>query len=101
MTGPQATPSGTLVKAAEIGQEAGLHYVYAGNLPGHTQEYEHTFCPNCQKRLIERYSFVVQEYHLTAEGTCPHCGTVIPGIWTDQPEEVRVGGQGLPRLVRW
>lgn len=101
MTGPPATPSNTLVRAAEIGHEAGLNYVYAGNLPGRTDEYEHTFCPTCHAPLIERYSFVIQSYHLTAEGNCPNCGTAVPGIWPDQPEQVRVGGHGMPRPVSW
>lgn len=100
MTEPQATPSSTLVRAAEIGQEAGLNYVYAGNLPGRTGGYEHTACPNCHTLLIERYSFVVQDYRLTVNGTCPNCKTVIPGIWADKPEQVQVGGLGLPRPVR-
>ena len=101
MTEPPATPSSTLVRAAEIGQEAGLSYVYAGNLPGRTGEYEHTYCPQCHTPLVERYSFAIQRYHLTAEGSCPKCGTAIPGIWTDQPEQVRVGGLGIPRPVHW
>ncbi len=49
-----ATPAETLRTAAEIGQEAGLHYVYAGNLPGKVGSYEDTLCPNCGTRLIER-----------------------------------------------
>jgi pyruvate formate lyase activating enzyme len=96
---PSATPSRTLLRAAEIGQEAGLRYVYAGNLPGRTGEYEHTFCPNCHTALVERYSYVIQRYKLTAQGTCPKCGTAIPGLWTHQPEKVQTGGPGMPRPV--
>jgi AmmeMemoRadiSam system radical SAM enzyme len=101
MAEPQATPSKTLLRAAEIGQEAGLNYVYAGNLPGRTGEYEHTFCPNCHTPLVERYSYVIQGYNLTPDGNCPKCGTAIPGIWPDRPERVRLGGLGIPRPVRW
>ena len=101
MTGPLPTSVATLIRAAEIGQEAGLHYVYAGNLPGRTREYEHTFCPHCQALLIERTGFTIYRYHLTAQGTCPKCGTLIPGVWTDQPDQVRTGGIGMPRLVGW
>ncbi|HJW89724.1 MAG TPA: AmmeMemoRadiSam system radical SAM enzyme [Anaerolineales bacterium] len=89
-----------LLQAAEIGQEAGLNFVYAGNLPGRTGEYERTFCPKCQARLIERTGYVIQDYQVTRNGACPQCGTPIPGIWTDRPEMVRLGGIGLPRLVR-
>jgi pyruvate formate lyase activating enzyme len=101
MTDPPPTSVTTLLRAAEIGQEAGLHFVYAGNLPGRTQEYENTFCPHCQTLLIERSGFTVHRYHLTAQGTCPKCKSVIPGIWTDQPDQVRTGGFGMPRLVAW
>lgn len=98
-TEPPPTSVKTLLRAAEIGQEAGLKYIYAGNLPGRVGEYELTSCPNCQTRLIERYSYVVQEYRITAQGTCPKCGVKIAGIWTERPEQVHVGGLGLPRLV--
>lgn len=99
MMDPSPTSSKTLIKAAEIGQEAGLNFVYAGNLPGRVGMYEHTDCPNCRARLIERYSYVIQEYRITAEGTCPECGTQVPGVWTAEPQTVRIGGPGMPRLV--
>jgi pyruvate formate lyase activating enzyme len=101
MTDPPPTSIDTLIRAAEIGQEAGLNHVYAGNIPGRTEEYEHTLCPKCGTHLIERYSYVIQSYRLTGEGTCPKCGTAIPGIWTDEPEDVRIGGLGMPRSVNW
>lgn len=101
MTDPPPTSIDTLVRAAEIGQEAGLNYVYAGNVPGRTKDYEHTICPNCDTHLIERYSYVIQSYRLTEKGTCYKCGTKIPGVWTESPESVRIGGMGIPRPVRW
>jgi len=99
MTDTPRTLSNTLLRAAEIGQEAGLNYVYAGNLPGRVSEYENTYCPSCQTMLIERQGYTIVGYHLTGTGNCPKCGTHIPGIWTDQPERVRTGGFGMPRLV--
>ena len=99
MTDSPPTPAATLLRAAEIGQEAGLHYVYAGNLPGRTKDYENTSCPKCQAVLIERTGYTIRRYHLTAQGTCPQCGTLIAGIWTDRPEEVNIGGWGMPRRV--
>ncbi len=100
MTGPPPTSVATLMRAVEIGQEAGLHYVYAGNLHGRAKSYENTVCPKCQTTLIERAGFTIYSYHLTAEGRCPKCGTAIPGVWPDEPEAVRVGGWGMPRWVR-
>jgi pyruvate formate lyase activating enzyme len=93
------TPASTLERAAEIGQEAGLKFVYAGNLIGRLGDYENTLCPNCQSLLIRRRGFTIEEYHLTASGACPKCGAKIPGIWTDHPESVRKRGSGYPRLV--
>ena len=99
MTDPPRTSARTLERAAEIGQEAGLHYVYAGNLPGRLAEYEHTSCHHCGFRLVERYGYIIMDYRLTAQGTCPQCGAQIPGIWTDDLSTVRIGGPGMPRRL--
>jgi len=101
MMDPAPTSSNTLMRAAEIGEEAGLSYVYAGNMPGRTKNYENTTCPKCQSVLIERIGYTIRSYHITAQGTCQKCGTTIPGVWTDQPETVNLGGWGMPRLVRF
>jgi pyruvate formate lyase activating enzyme len=105
LTDPDNTSAETLIRAAEIGQEAGLHYVYAGNLPGRVGEYEHTFCPACQERLIERFGYVILGYHLKHGGSCPKCGTEIAGIWPESDRKVRVGSADdiffrSPRVVR-
>jgi pyruvate formate lyase activating enzyme len=99
MIDPPPTSVKTILRAAEIGQEAGLNFVYAGNIPGRVGEYESTFCPKCHTVLVKRYSYVIEGYQITAQGTCPKCGTAIPGVWTDQPEKVRLSGLGMPRLV--
>lgn len=99
LTDPPATSVKTLLRAAEIGQEAGLKYVYAGNIPGRVGEYERTYCPVCRAVLVERYSYVIEAYHITAEGACPRCGELVAGVWTDRPAAVHTGGLGLPRLV--
>jgi len=83
MTDPDNTPPSTLIRAAEIGREAGLRFVYAGNLPGRVGSYEHTFCPTCRTLLIERFGFEILRYRLTKDGRCPSCSTPIPGIWWD------------------
>lgn len=74
------TPVSTLQRAAEIGQEAGLRHVYAGNIPGRVGSLEDTYCPACQKRLIRRVGYTVLENNQKA-GKCPFCGEVIAGIW--------------------
>jgi len=99
MTTPQNTPAQTLLRAAELGREAGLHYVYAGNLPGRVDEYEDTHCPHCNKVLIRRLAYVVMEYRLTAQGSCPACGSSLPGIWPEDPKSVKLNGIGVPLPV--
>jgi len=89
MTNPPNTTVETLVRAAEIGQEAGLRYVYAGNLPGRVGTYEHTSCPTCGEVLIERLGYVILGYNLSAGGTCPKCTTRIAGIWPSDPNSVQ------------
>ena len=91
MTDPANTTASTLRRAAEIGMGEGLHYVYAGNLPGQVGRFENTVCPTCGEGLIERLGYVVLGYHLTPEGACPACGTAIPGVWPESPERVRLG----------
>jgi pyruvate formate lyase activating enzyme len=99
MTEPDNTPAQTLLRASEIGREAGLRYVYAGNIPGHVGEYESTFCPNCNHMVVERRGYTITGYHLTAEGTCPQCGTKVAGLWPDDPKEVKLNSWGMPRLI--
>jgi len=76
------TSADTIQRAAEIGQEAGLRYVYAGNLPGRVGSLENTYCPKCQSLLIERTGYLVQANHITPQGTCPKCGETIAGVWS-------------------
>lgn len=93
------TSATSLLRAVEIGQEAGLQYVYAGNLPGRVGTYEDTRCPRCNTLLIERRGYIVRGYHLTPEGKCPTCGHPIPGIWPKDPASVRLTGPGYPRRI--
>ena len=80
MTDPDPTPARTLLRAAEVGYSAGLHFVYTGNLPGMTGKYENTYCPSCHSLLIERRGFTVLN-NLLHNGTCHGCGISIPGVW--------------------
>ena len=81
LTDPAATSARQLLRAAEIGVEAGLRFVYAGNLPGGVGDWESTFCPGCRAKLVERRGFRVSANRINAAGGCPQCGTGIPGIW--------------------
>ena len=76
------TTPAMLKRAADIGHEAGLRFVYAGNLPGRVGGLEHTACHSCGERLITRYGYLIQDYRLTDGGTCPGCGIPVPGRWS-------------------
>ncbi len=80
MTDPDNTGVETLLRAAAIGKKAGLHFVYAGNLPGMVGNLENTYCPGCGELLVERYGFKVLKNRLKT-GACPKCNVSIPGIW--------------------
>ncbi|HAH07113.1 MAG TPA: AmmeMemoRadiSam system radical SAM enzyme [Elusimicrobia bacterium] len=70
----------TLARAAGIGREEGLRFVYAGNLPGEVERLEDTFCPSCGAAVVEREGFRVKADRLK-DGRCPKCSTAIAGVW--------------------
>ena len=96
MTDPDNTDARTLLRAAEIGREAGLHYVYAGNLPERVEEYENTYCSRCNELLTRRSGYVILEYRVSAYGCCPRGGTQVPGVWPADPSQVKLNGMGFP-----
>jgi len=71
------TPVATLRHAREIGFEAGLRYVYEGNVPG--EGGENTYCYACKALLIQRYGVFLISNRIQ-QGTCPECGTLIDGV---------------------
>jgi pyruvate formate lyase activating enzyme len=73
------TPVSTLRKARQIGLEAGLRYVYEGNVPGETGE--NTYCYNCGKPLIRRFGYSIQENKIK-NSACTYCKTKIDGLYT-------------------
>ena len=71
------TPPATLTRARCLALDAGLRYVYTGNVhdpAGHT-----TWCPGCGLAVIRRDWFQVTDFLLDAAGACPGCGTVVAG----------------------
>jgi pyruvate formate lyase activating enzyme len=81
MTENANTTAEQLVRACEIGREAGLRYIYAGNLPGRVGRWENTYCPACDELLIERYGYLIRQMKVTPQGKCPKCANAIPGVW--------------------
>ena len=82
MTENANTTAEQLIRACEIGREAGLRYIYAGNLPGRVGRWENTYCPSCDELLVERYGYIIKQMKVTRDGHCPACRTTIPGIWS-------------------
>jgi pyruvate formate lyase activating enzyme len=78
LTDQPATPLATLKRARRIGLDAGLRYVYEGNVPG---EGEDTVCWKCGKTLVKRVGFTVGDIFVRG-GTCAFCKAKIDGIWT-------------------
>ena len=74
----QPTPPKSLQRAYEIGKQAGLHYVYLGNVPGSKQE--NTYCFKCGKVLIERVGYHVASNRIK-DSCCPDCDAKIAGVW--------------------
>src|SRR5437867_9355861 len=83
MTDPENTRPEDLMRAAEIGIKAGLHFVYAGNLPGMVGDLENTYCANCRECLVKRRGYHILTYKVTSNGRCPSCRQSVPGRWAD------------------
>ena len=91
------TPTSTLTHARQLAIDAGLRYVYTGNV--HDSEGGTTFCPACHAALIERDWYTIRHYDLPDDARCPHCRTLIAGHFGkfDKP----FGAQRIPvRLAR-
>lgn len=71
------TPPETLILARKIALDAGLHYVYTGNV--HHIEGDTTYCPGCGSAVIVRDWYEIKQYHLTADGRCGSCNAAIAG----------------------
>ncbi|HEX5801890.1 MAG TPA: AmmeMemoRadiSam system radical SAM enzyme [Azospira sp.] len=71
------TPPATLTRARNIARDAGLHYVYTGNV--HDRDGGSTRCPTCSALLIARDWYEIGAYRIGADGCCPDCGERIAG----------------------
>jgi pyruvate formate lyase activating enzyme len=85
------TPAKTLREARAIALEAGLRYVYTGNVQDTVGQ--STYCHGCGARLIGRDGYDLVEWSLTAGGRCVHCGEACAGVF-----EARPGSWGARRM---
>jgi pyruvate formate lyase activating enzyme len=72
----EPTELATLKRAFDIAKEAGIEYVYLGNVP----EDGTTYCPKCNSELICRVGYNVVKNNLI-DRRCPNCNKEIAGVW--------------------
>jgi pyruvate formate lyase activating enzyme len=73
------TSQPALARAYEIGTQAGLHYVYVGNVMD--ADRESTYCPKCKQKLIQRRWYSVKELW-RERGMCSQCNHAVAGVWS-------------------
>ncbi len=78
MTDRGPTPVSSLERAVSAGKNAGLRYVYTGNVPGLGSE--NTLCHNCGRILVNRIGYGVSSV-ITADGRCPDCNSRVYGLY--------------------
>lgn len=76
-----ATPPATLTRARAIAMTNGLKFVYTGNV--HDKAGASTYCPSCQKILIERDWYMLGDFNIK-QGECCFCQTPIAGVFEEQ-----------------
>ncbi len=92
-----ATPVSTLRRAREIALDAGLHFVYTGNVDDRAGEV--TTCTGCGAEVIARDRYEVLAYRLDADGRCRSCGTLLPGRFAASADDF--GRRRIPvRITR-
>ncbi len=64
-----------LEKAYNIARDAGMKYVYIGNVP--SGKGENTYCYSCGELLMERNGYQIMEDGLKKDKKCPGCGASI------------------------
>jgi len=73
-----ATPSDVLIRARSVARDAGLRYVYVGNVV--VEGGGRTYCPKCKRVVIDRYGYTVRTMDVV-DGKCRFCGTPVAGVW--------------------
>lgn len=90
------TPAATLSRARALARQAGLRFVYTGNV--HDDEGGSTFCPGCGALVIGRDWHLLTAWALDAHGACRSCGTPLPGLFEPLPGDW--GRKRLPVRLR-
>jgi pyruvate formate lyase activating enzyme len=91
------TPAKTLDQARQIALEAGLRYVYEGNI---YSEGANSYCPQCDELLVRRSWHDVLENRLKT-GACPTCGFAIAGVWSNDAKGNRIPVRGTASTAKY
>lgn len=96
------TPVATLRRARRIARDAGLRFVYTGNV--HDPEGQTTTCTNCGEALIVRDWYRIDRYAVSDSGHCNSCGAPVPGVydgpagdWGPKRQPIRVAASSHRR----
>ena len=94
-----ATSHETLVMAYDLARQAGLNFVYVGNVNDVARQ--STYCPSCNQLLIERNWHQLGTYALRAN-RCLHCDHRLPGVfetapgnWGRRRQPIQIGNHSL------
>ncbi len=88
------TPTETLEKHHQVGKDAGLNYVYIGNVPNHPSQ--HTYCPGCGELVVERLGFEIAGWKMDAKNRCLTCGYKIAITGTLNPASAENRSISIP-----
>lgn len=88
------TPHETLVRARSQALQAGIKFAYVGNV--YDVDNQSTYCPGCNKCLIERDWFALGAYHLKGN-RCAFCNCTIPGVF--EKDKGNWGRRRLPVII--
>jgi pyruvate formate lyase activating enzyme len=91
------TPPATLARARRIARDEGLRYVFTGNV--HDREGGTTLCHGCGAALVVRDWHRIIDYRITADGSCPDCGTSIPGRFEAFDKRAQFGPRRIPVAI--
>ncbi|MCU0280430.1 MAG: AmmeMemoRadiSam system radical SAM enzyme [Acidimicrobiia bacterium] len=83
MTDRPSTPPATLAGARRLAREAGLQFVYTGNV--RDPEGQSTRCPDCGTVLVGRDGYQITAWGLASRGRCGGCGRACPGRFESDP----------------
>jgi pyruvate formate lyase activating enzyme len=96
MTDVPPTPPETLQRARRIAEDAGLRYVYTGNV--HDEEGGTTYCPTCGEAAVVRDWYRILAYRLDAGGHCVKCMGKVAGHYAEKVGSF--GARRIPVMIR-